>query len=80
MAESGFVDYYELLQISPNAEPETVNRVFNKLAQRYHPDNPETGDTHALPAAQSGFRHARPIAEKWRSSYDSLYQEHRTPY
>ena len=37
-------DYYELLQISPNAEPETVHRVFRMLAMRFHPDNPETGD------------------------------------
>ncbi len=40
-----FVDYYELMQISPNAEPETVQRVFRLLAGRYHPDNPETGQT-----------------------------------
>jgi len=39
-----FVDHYEVLQISPNAEPETVHRVFRMLAMRYHPDNPETGD------------------------------------
>src|SRR4051812_13398865 len=45
MPDSGFVDYYELLQISPNAEPETIHRVYKMLAQRYHPDNPETGDT-----------------------------------
>ena len=38
-----FVDYYELLQISPNAEPQTVVRVFRMLAARYHPDNAETG-------------------------------------
>jgi curved DNA-binding protein CbpA len=38
------VDYYEILQISPNAEPETVHRVFRLLAQRYHPDNAETGN------------------------------------
>ena len=38
------VDYYELLQISPNAEPETIHRVYRLLAQRYHPDNRETGD------------------------------------
>jgi curved DNA-binding protein len=43
--ESGFIDYYELLQISPNAEIETVQRVYKMLATRYHPDNPETGDT-----------------------------------
>jgi hypothetical protein len=29
-------DYYEILQISPNAEPETVHRVFRLLAQRFH--------------------------------------------
>ncbi len=39
-----FVDYYELMQISPNAEPETIQRVFKLLASRYHPDNPQTGD------------------------------------
>jgi curved DNA-binding protein CbpA len=37
-------DYYEILQISPTAEPETVHRVYRLLAQRCHPDNKETGD------------------------------------
>jgi curved DNA-binding protein CbpA len=37
-------DYYEILQISPNAEPDTVHRVYRLLAQRFHPDNAETGD------------------------------------
>lgn len=36
-------DHYETLQISPNAEPETVHRVYRLLAQRFHPDNQETG-------------------------------------
>jgi curved DNA-binding protein CbpA len=39
-----FVDYYEVLEISPNANSETIERVFRYLAQRYHPDNQETGD------------------------------------
>jgi curved DNA-binding protein CbpA len=38
-------NYYEFLQISPNAEPDTIHRVFRFLAARYHPDHPETGDT-----------------------------------
>jgi curved DNA-binding protein CbpA len=38
------VDYYEVLQISPNADPETVHRVYRLLAQRFHPDNRETGN------------------------------------
>ena len=37
-------DYYEILQISPSAEPDTVHRVYRLLAQRFHPDNVETGD------------------------------------
>jgi curved DNA-binding protein len=37
-------DYYEFLQISPNAEPDTIHRVYRFLAARLHPDNPKTGD------------------------------------
>jgi curved DNA-binding protein len=44
MADSSFVDHYEVLQISPNAHPETIQRVYRLLAQLYHPDNKDTGD------------------------------------
>ena len=37
-------DYYEVLQISPNAEAETIQRMYRFFAARFHPDNPETGD------------------------------------
>src|SRR5262249_19338629 len=37
-------DFYERLQISANAEPETIHRVYRLLAPRFHPDNQETGD------------------------------------
>jgi len=37
-------NYYEFLQISPNAEPDTIHRVYKFLAARLHPDNPDTGD------------------------------------
>jgi len=37
-------DYYEFLQISPNADPETIHRVYRFLAARLHPDNLDTGD------------------------------------
>jgi len=44
METSMFVDYYEVLEISPNANSETIERIFRYLAMRYHPDNQETGD------------------------------------
>lgn len=39
-----YTDYYETLEISPNANTDTIDRVFRYLAQRYHPDNHETGN------------------------------------
>jgi len=48
-----------LLQISPNAEPETIHRVFRIMASRYHPDNKETGDNEKfllLTKAYASFR------------------------
>jgi curved DNA-binding protein len=39
-----FVDYYETMQISPNADLDTIHRVYRILAQRYHPDNRDTGN------------------------------------
>jgi DnaJ-class molecular chaperone with C-terminal Zn finger domain len=41
---SSFVDYYEMLRVSPTAEIESIQRVHRALAARYHPDNQETGD------------------------------------
>jgi curved DNA-binding protein CbpA len=37
-------DYYEDLQVSSSAEPETIHRVYRLLAQQFHPDNGETGN------------------------------------
>ena len=37
-------DYYEVLQVSPRADRDTIERVFRYLAHRFHPDNRETGD------------------------------------
>jgi|SRR5579863_3192276 DnaJ-like protein len=37
-------DYYEILQLSRQADTDTIHRVFHVLAQRYHPDNRETGN------------------------------------
>jgi len=43
-ADEPGIDHYEALQLSASADPETIHRVYRLLAQRYHPDNTETGD------------------------------------
>jgi DnaJ domain/PilZ domain len=49
-------DYYEVLQISPNADPDMIHRVYRLLAQRYHPDNTTTGDEQAFRALTEAYR------------------------
>jgi hypothetical protein len=49
-------DYYEMLQISPNADPDMIHRVYRLLAQRYHPDNGTTGDEKAFRAITDAYK------------------------
>ena len=44
LATETFEDYYELLQLSPNAEGPIIQCVYTLLSQRYHPGNKDTGD------------------------------------
>jgi curved DNA-binding protein CbpA len=42
------LNYYDLLQIGPHADADTIHRVYRYLAARLHPDNPESGDAEAF--------------------------------
>jgi DnaJ domain/PilZ domain len=70
-----FIDYYELLQISPNAEPETIHRVFRILAARYHPDNKETGNNDRFLLLTKGYAVLSDPAK--RASYDQHHRDRR---
>jgi curved DNA-binding protein CbpA len=74
MAETT-TDYYELLQISPNAEPETIHRVYRLLAQRFHPDNQETGDERRFRTIHDAYT-TLSDPEK-RAQYDVFHQRQR---
>jgi hypothetical protein len=37
-------DHYEILRLGTQADDETIERVYHTLADRFHPDNPSTGD------------------------------------
>jgi len=70
-----FVDYYELLQISTNAETETIHRVFRIMAARYHPDNIQTGDSEKFLLLTKAYAILSDTAR--RASYDQLHRERR---
>lgn len=74
MAEKEFVDYYELLQLSPNADTDTVERVFRHLAKKTHPDSTEFPDKDRFQQIVEAHRTlADPEA---RAAYDVKYQEY----
>ena len=74
-SDPDFIDFYELLQISPNAELETIQRVYRMLATRYHPDNPETGDEdHFMMLTRAYEALSDP---QQRESYDAFYQQNK---
>ena len=65
------LDYYEIMQLSPNADHETVHRVYRLLAQRYHPDNRETGNAELFVHLTEAFQ-ALSDPEK-RAAYDARH-------
>jgi curved DNA-binding protein CbpA len=75
MEETAFVDYYELMQISPNAESETIKRVYRLLAARYHPDNPESADYDRFVLLNEAHRILSDPAT--RAAYDLTYRAKR---
>jgi curved DNA-binding protein CbpA len=66
------VDYYETLQISPNADVDTIQRVFRLLAQRFHPDNQDTGNAARFRELAEAYEVLNDAAR--RAQYDIHYQ------
>ncbi|MFZ1083870.1 MAG: DnaJ domain-containing protein [Terracidiphilus sp.] len=62
-------DYYEFLQISPNAEPSTIQRVYKFLAARFHPDNPDSGDAEKFALLKQAYDVLSDAAQ--RTQYDA---------
>jgi curved DNA-binding protein len=56
MGEENFIDYYEILQVSPGADQEIIERAFRLLAKRYHPDNQHTGDNNKFKILMEAYR------------------------
>jgi len=74
--EGSFVDYYEILQLSPNADGETIDRVYRMLAKRYHPDNHVTGNVDRFRLIAEANRILSNPEQ--RAAFDNKYDENRS--
>jgi curved DNA-binding protein CbpA len=76
METSNFIDCYEILEISPNADLGTIERMFRYLAQRYHPDNQDTGDRLRFDAIMAAYGTLKDPVK--RAEYDIQHKDHST--
>ncbi len=70
-----FDDHYETLQLSVNADPDTIHRVYRLLAQRHHPDNHDTGDPERFHTVREAYRVLSD--PDLRAAYDLEYHKRR---
>ena len=74
MSADPFVDHYELLQISPNADEDTIQRIFRHLAKKLHPDASTNGDPERFNRLLEAYRVLTDVSQ--RAAYDVAYRQH----
>ncbi len=72
MIGASFIDYYDLMQISPNADEDTIQQIFRHLAKKWHPDHSK-GDPERFKLLVEAHR-TLTSAER-RAAYDLRYQK-----
>jgi curved DNA-binding protein CbpA len=50
-----FQDHYAVLEIDPKSNSETIQKAYAKLAQKYYPKNPETGNQEMFEAINMAY-------------------------
>lgn len=75
MKPENFVDFYELLQLSPNADQAAIHVMHYHLTEKYHPDNRETGDPQKHRAILQAYKVLS--SPESRTQYDAEYRHHK---
>jgi hypothetical protein len=64
-------DYYEVMQLGRNADTDTIHRVYRMLAQRYHPDNSDSGNAERFRQVLEAYRVLSDPEQ--RAAYDATH-------
>jgi curved DNA-binding protein CbpA len=54
-AAGKFQDHYVLLGVETNSDSDTIQAAYSKLAQKFHPNTPETGDKTKFDAVNQAY-------------------------
>jgi hypothetical protein len=73
MSQNCFNNFYEDLQVSSNADIETIERVYRLLAKRYHPDNNSTGSSEKFNIITTAYRELSDPVK--RAAFDVKYEK-----
>ena len=68
-----FIDYYNILQVSPDCDAKRLESAYRRLAKMYHPDRTDTADTIKFNEVIAAYRILRD--PHGRSKYDLLYSK-----
>lgn len=75
---SDFIDYYELLEVSPRASREVIELAYKAVAKKYHPDLNDAAKQIVYSRKMALINEAREVLlnDIKRIRYDSRYKEH----
>ena len=75
-----FQDHYEVLGVDPNSDSDTIQKIYAKLAQKYHPNNSETGNQEKFDAVNLAYETlADPLLRREFDRVKGINREERKP-
>jgi len=74
MPSPSTINYYDLMQINPRAEIESIERVYRILAARYNPGNLQTGDAERYRLITEAYQTLSDPGR--RKEYDKQFEQH----
>ena len=75
MNDRTFVDFYEILELSPGASFETIENTYRYHAKRLHPDAGATGSSEKFKRLVQAYTVLRDPTK--RAAYDAAYERNR---
>lgn len=69
--EHSFIDYYKILEVSPDCSSKALEGAYRSLAKKYHPDHSATANVEKLTEVITAYKKLK--NKENRLNYDSLY-------